>query len=469
MTSPEGSTGSPGAPAHVPRDDPSIARNSFASLVANVSRLGCGFLAGAITARALGPSGKGALAALLFIGEVVLFYLCRLGLGDALIVFGSRREVSLQEVLAASWVPLVLSSLAGSFVLAGIAVVAEWEGIWPAVALEGVVLLVWVLLDFCLNALNAREQFMASGRIQVIAASVVALGTWLFVVVWDMSIFGAVLASAASMTVGLLLATAELKKSGLSLRPQWRPSVLTPLVRFGAGVQLSYLLIVMSQRFDQLLVYSISGEAVGGVYSVAITAASIIAFPPYAVSAASFPRLTYVEGSEFVTLTAQVSRVGLLSGLLAGAVMAGLLPFVIPLAFGGAYEGAIGPSLILLIGTVIASQQWILARALTARGSTGLKVRSFVVSLVLMVALDVILIPGFGMTGAAVASVVAATAGLAICVRTFQRLSKGSVSFRDFAPSMEDARLLVGFVRSLGRGQVGIMFSDSDRPDPARR
>ena len=440
---------SPVSEESVLRTAPSIARNSLASLLANVATLGFALITGAITARLLGPAGKGALAALLFIGEGVLFYVCRLGLGDALLVIVGRRDASFQAALSAALLPLFFSSLAGAAILFGVSFLADWEGILPSVLIEGLALFAWMIFDLCASVLNAREDFVTTAWARSVVGALIAVGTAIFVVILKMGLLGAVLASGLAVMIGALVLVVKVGRSGLSLRPRWMPRVLSQMLHLGIGVQMSYLLIAMSQRLDQLIVYAIIGETAGGNYAVAITVAGIALVPPYALSAAAFPRIAQADEKDFLVLTAQVTRVGLLAGIATAIPLYVLTPFALPLVFGAPYEAAVTPALILIASSIVWSTQWILARAVTARGMPGLKFRSFAVNVLLMLVLDVILIPRFGLVGAGIASLTGAGGGLVVCAWDFARQSRGLISFREFVPSVSDLRVLFDFARSL--------------------
>jgi peptidoglycan biosynthesis protein MviN/MurJ (putative lipid II flippase) len=90
----------------------------------------------------------------------------------------------------------------------------------------------------------------------------------------------------------------------------------------------------------------------------------------------------------------------------------------------------------------------LLSRALAARGDPNVLFWSFATNLVTMLVVDIALIPVLGAVGAAIGSVVAPAAGVAVCARAYRRRG---VSLRQFVPGAAD----VGRVRDLALRGLG--------------
>jgi Na+-driven multidrug efflux pump len=98
--------------------------------------------------------------------------------------------------------------------------------------------------------------------------------------------------------------------------------------------------------------------------------------------------------------------------------------------------------LILLAGNVLASSQWLISRAFAARGKPLLLLWSYGLSVLTMCSLDVLLIPGLGLAGAALAAVVGPAAGLLFCLIAYCRTHEPHARVRDLIPRVEDFRFL---------------------------
>jgi Na+-driven multidrug efflux pump len=125
-------------------------------------------------------------------------------------------------------------------------------------------------------------------------------------------------------------------------------------------------------------------------------------------------------------------------------VLAVVMPFGVPLAFGSTFRGSVAPATALFGSVLLYSSQTILVRAEAARGRSVLSAWSYGASVVVMITLDALLIPGMGITGAVLASTVGQATGFVIAATTFGRHHAGWRA-RDLVPGRRD----VATVRSL--------------------
>jgi len=350
--------------------------------------------------------------------------------------------------LSASLLPLLATGSIGIIGLLLVAIPAQWSGILVAVVLQGLVLLLALYMNLFQDLLNARERFGVTSALTAARVSVTASVTTLLLSLTSLGVEAAVAASLSGVAVAVAGEVVVLKRMGLSFRPAWHRSYLVAALKLGVFIQASYLLMAMSQHVDQLLVYSIIGPAEGGRYAVALTLGLLPGFVPVAISQASFPRLADISDDQVWPLTAQVVRVGLIGGAVAAACLVVGVPLLAPVVFGPTYARSVTPALILMIGGLMWSVQWILARAWAARGRPGLLLASFICTTAVMLLLDLIFIKVWGMEGAAVASVLGSAAGLAVCLNAYRR---GETGFRarHLLPRPRDARFLIAHAREL--------------------
>lgn len=402
-------------------------------------------LTGVVTARVLGPYNKGTLSTLSFIGDTVLFYVCSLGLGEALPVVRGQHGASLHRLVSASLLPSLVASAGGVAMLFWIVIPADWGQILDVVAIQALVLVMTVYVHLFYGALNTLERFAATTRIIIARSAITASLTTVFLLVLDLGLLGAVLAGAAGMATALLLSAKRVHDEGLSLRPSWDLELLGRTLPIGLGLQASYVLMALSQRLDQAIVYSLSGPAPAGQYAVALTVTQVIGLAPAALSTGSFPRLARTDPGDVEQLTSSIVRMGLAVTLVVSGVVAISVPIMIPFIFGSPYSAAVVPSLILVPGVVFWSAQWLLARAAAARGRTRVLVASFGLSVVVMVGLDLWLVPTHGITGAAVASLIASLVGAIYCVHDYLR-TFGGPAIHQLLPGRAEMSLMVGWV-----------------------
>lgn len=418
-----------------------LARSAAVRFISDASGIVIGAITTLLMARVLGPSGLGTFAALAFITMLVV-QVGTLGLGDAAVVWVGQAKATLQEALSSSSPLLFAAGLGGSLVVLTYSLLQlplddPWVG--AAVATACVTAVVAVLTQFLIYMVYASQRVVAASLLAMGLTLTTMLGVVVFVVLSRLDIFGGTLAALTANVFVLGAAAVGLRRVGLSFRPRLNPSYLKPALHFGSRALLANVLAYSSARADLLLVYGFSTPTQAGLYSVALTLGTISGFAAIGLSYASFPRLTRMSDHAAQALTAQVARVSLILGTALAIGISVLLAAVLSLLLGASFRGALAPAVMLLFGNVLWGAQWLLSRALAARGDPRLLVRSFTLNVVTMICADIPLILALGAVGAAIGSVLAPAAGVLLCLRTYHRRG---LTVRALIPGLNDLRLV---------------------------
>jgi O-antigen/teichoic acid export membrane protein len=380
------------------------------------------FAAVLILARALGPTGRGTIA-FMTVTVLVAARVAGLGMGEATAVFVARRP----EARGALFVNAVLFMLGSALLAATVAcgaLLALGEdrpaGVGPPeLAIIAAATLVSALGD------AGYVFLLGSGRLRAVAL-ITASASWLYplllVALWStvgVTVLRAALAWAAAESVR---ASAYLRQSMLGLpvsRPH--PGLLIAAIGFGSRAWVGSLARFLNFRTDQLLMGFLASEAALGVYAVAVNASEVLLYLPAATATALLPAAARTEGG---LRTEQALRAFRSAALVtAGAALVGALlgPVFLPLIFGGAFEGSVTPFLWLLPGALGFAATAVFSYALVAGASPGLSSIGPLVSLGVGIALDLVLIPKFGPSGAALAASAAFLAGGCATLAAFRR------------------------------------------------
>jgi len=413
-----------------------------------------GFASGVITARWFAPAGKGAFAAL--VSLVTLFAtIASLGLGDAAVILIGRGEVSLRRMLSAIVVPVVVAAAMAGVALtffAGVQLGGQGPSLGHAVTAAGLCVppvACFYVLSFIMNA---RERIVETSVLRGAVHLVNLIALLFLVILFQLHITGGLIAMGLAFALGSLVTLFLVRRMGATFRPTWDKPVLVRALRLGLVIEFANALLTVAARIDVFFVYALAGRASAGHYSVALTMGQLVTFASLALSFALFPRIAQMTEAEGFGMVAQASRLGLATSLLSAAVLMVVIPVATPLAFGRAYSPAIGPALLLLVGGTLWAQQSLMARARTALGHTRLQLLAYGSTLVTMIVLDLLLIPKWGIMGAAAASMLSPTVGLVVCIKAYvPHLKRSGLSFRDFIPGKQDLLVLLGFLRHLGR------------------
>jgi len=402
-----------------------LAKRSLGTLLSQTSGLLFRLPLGILTARYLGPQGKG-LFHLLFLSVVTCTALGTLGLGQASIYFVGKDRKRLPSVLG----NLLLVTPIVSVVLIG----GGWLFLaffrpdvylrlplwmWAVAAL---LVPMQILEALLMQALSALLRIKEINIIEVTSIVIQLLMFVLLVVILGQGVEGALLAFAlqASLTVTTYFLLI-LRHGGLPTRPD--PVLLRNSLWFGAKGYLSNLMKHLNFRLDAFLVAALAvhGLEATGIYSVAVNLAEILLFIPRSIRLSLFPMVAASSEVEANRITSAACRHTMFLSILAGSGCAILGPIMIHSLYGSQFANAVIPLIILLPGIALSSQSVILYGDFNGRGKPGVSTISTLVSLVGTVVLDLVLIPSSGIIGAAVASTCAYTIEFFVVVWFFLR------------------------------------------------
>ena len=237
----------------------------------------------------------------------------------------------------------------------------------------------------------------------------------------------------AIVVVGLQLADlgtftfgwTRLKRRGffrLAARPS--RSLARQLAGYGMRAQVGGIITQLNLRLDFVILSLLTGPAVLGIYAIASKFAELVKIVGMALSYVLYPRFTK-DGPANALVRARrlLPRAGLLTaGLIVPLWIAA--GFVIPAFYGSAFEPAVLPARIILLGLALEGVGGVITGLLYGVGRPGLNSWAMAVGFVATLALDLLLIPPFEANGAAAASAVAYLAsGLALVI-FYWRLSR---------------------------------------------
>jgi O-antigen/teichoic acid export membrane protein len=219
-------------------------------------------------------------------------------------------------------------------------------------------------------------------------------------------------------------------------------SLARRVASYGLRAQVGGVIFLLNLRLDFILLQLLAGPAVLGVYAVASKFAELIKVPGTALTYVLYPRYA---GEGATRASANARKLLPRACLLTGAAVVPLIlaaGFVIPMAYGSEFQGAVIPAQIILLGLCLEGVTGVITGFLYGVGRPGLNSWAMGAGLLVTVVLDLLLIPPFGATGAAIASAVAYLTTTLALVLFFWRVSRSerSPAFRASTLSRAEAK-----------------------------
>jgi len=218
-----------------------------------------------------------------------------------------------------------------------------------------------------------------------------------------------IVAVGAGMIAGGVLATVtalgRLAYTGYGLG-RGTPSfaLVKPIAAYGARGQLGNLLWLVNLRLDFLVLGALAGPAVLGVYAVATKFAELMRLPATAVNYVLYPRFARVRPAQASREATRLLPRALGLTVLATPLVAGVSVVALPLLYGVEFRSAIVPTCLLLVGLSVEGAAAVSSAFLWGVGRPGANSWAMGIGVLITVTLDLLLIPGHGALGAAIAS-----------------------------------------------------------------
>jgi O-antigen/teichoic acid export membrane protein len=426
------------------RSTPSFARNSATTFLTGVFALGIGGLQVGITARVLGPTGKGALTAALLLPQLFAV-LAPLGIDWASLYHLGKKTFSRDILVRTVFAALLMLGGTGIFACLGASYLMRdrlFDGVsLPAVWVAILTIptqLAWLFLgglyrgEMRIAEINLMDVCRSTLRFLLIISALLIL---------RLDILGVILAQVIAETVMVLVAFRFL--GGIQPRPLFRWDVFGKLLAFGLQVYSCSILLYLNYRVDLFLVRSKLDLYQTGLYSTAVTLAEILWMVPNALGTILFPSIASSSGEGRNALTLAICR----SSFWMMAILCGLLALGRNLAlrfvFGERFVEA-GPALLALLPGILAmSLQFILGTALSGRGRPLPVTLGAALGFGANVILNLAWIPRYGILGASLASSVSYTLVTLVVLIAYLRISDSRL--RDaILLRKEDLRRLAG-------------------------
>ena len=359
---------------------------------------------GILSARALHPAGRGELATMV-LWNVLFANAFTFGIPSAL-TYQLRHHSDKRA-------PLVGASLIVGLVTSVLAILVASVGVphwipqygttvvfFSRLFLWNVPLFAWSLIGRA--ALESDGDFKTSNLSLLLGPLFTLLGLILLIASHRFTPV-----SAAWVYVGAGVPSCILVLTRVAMR--FKPSLVllasSAKLLMGYGIR-SYgidLCGTMSFYVDQMLVVHLLQPGMMGAYVVALSLSRVLTGFHTAVVMVLFPRIISRPVNDVLELTGRAMRIATLLTAPCGLTIALLGPKLLILLYGAQYRGVAGVVRILVVEVIFSGATLILSQAFMAIGRPGVITTLQATGLLLNIPLLLVLVPRFGISGAAIA------------------------------------------------------------------
>ncbi len=371
------------------------------TLVVRIFILAINMGTGIITARFLGPEGRGEQAAMLLWPQF-LAYTITLGLPKSLLYNLKKHPEEKSELFAAAL--LMGTGLGMVASLIGIIFMPQWLSQYsPSViryAQWFMVTAPLALLGVTFTAaFESEEEFTIANQTRYLVPLTTLAALGVLILIRAVTPFNVAL---AYVVPGLPIFIWMLTRLWNRFRPRWRRlgESFKCLTSYGLRSYGIDLLGALSGQIGSALVVGLLSATSMGLYTVALSLSRLLNMFEDAIVTVLLPKAVARPVEEVVALTGRAVRVSTFLTLLCIIPLMLLCPVILSLLYGSEFMGAVPVFRILLIEIMLNGMTWVLAQAFMASGQPGTVTLLQGVGLGLTVPLMLVLIPKYQLVGA---------------------------------------------------------------------
>jgi O-antigen/teichoic acid export membrane protein len=389
-----------------------------------------GIASSIITARYLGPSGRGILILLITLQGLAIQF-GTFGFNASITYFISRDKMLTSRIISnALFIAIVVGSvLALVFFLMGKylpqLVLGEVDPIYLNIFLLSLPFA--FLQQFLQNVFIAQERIMEFNVLDLLTRLLQVFIFSLVLIVLRASIFEAVL-SLTGVTIVSGVIYAIRSTQNISFQYSFDSVLFRHMFRYGVRTYVASIVMFLVFRVNVFFINTYLGEYDSGLYSIVLQISDLVYLLPVIMGMLLFPKVS-ANHSDTGLLTAKVFRFSLygMSIVCVGLMFIGRM--IIVVLFGGDFEPAVEPLIFLLPGIVTLSLVTILNNDLAGRGLPIIVIIAPFVGLIITIIINLVFISAWGLVASSLASSLAFSSMLVLLLRDF--LNRVSIPWRD--------------------------------------
>ncbi|MCY0869471.1 MAG: polysaccharide biosynthesis C-terminal domain-containing protein, partial [Firmicutes bacterium] len=375
--------------------------------------------------------------------------------------YGINRQKHDRQVAVSTMSRLFLVYLAANIALlaAGLALLPVNQHLIFAIIILATLPSV-VLFSFCARLLQAMNEIDWLNRVNMVQVSLFFLFALALYILFRSdhepstqlltATFGAWFIS-NWVAAGVALALAR-RLAHVSVRPRRDKDTMRGTLHYGNRMGAQMVITQANKRGDFYMVLLLAGVGSASIYGIAVSASEILWHMSSSIALIVYTRVAAHDRSESIALTERTFRITLWFMIIGAVAMGAIFSPLIHIIYTDKYAGSAAPFVALLVGTAAFGAVGVLTQFFTDQlGRVHFTVYMQAISAIANIALCLLLIPHYGIVGAACASSAAYVIALAIAVWYYKKHTGRPVRLL-FIPTKGD----VSYVRNLVKSRRAV-------------
>jgi O-antigen/teichoic acid export membrane protein len=380
---------------------------------------------GALTARLLGPEGRGQFAAAQ-VWPSILAAIALLGINNALAIRSAKLSSHVPALerfaLRSGIVSAITIAIAGWFILP-LLLPSDNPALVPLARL----FLIYVPIFVITSNLMAIDQGSGNFKQFNIARNIITpVYLAMLCLLWIFGVRKVEWFLAALLTANLAVLLYRLLKIKYVEEPDAAPPIhLRGLVQSGIPFWITNCVLILRDNAERLLLMFLLGPAPLGLFVVAFTAAGAHLTVTRSLNLVVFSRAAALARPHALKDAAQVFRIMGLINFVLGFGMLIVQPLFIPLIFGNAFTGAVAAAMLLVAAQFFQSQGSILQEALRGQARPFIGLAGALLGMGIFAGVGYWLASELGLVGVAIASICGQAFFCGFMIVAMKRLEPG--------------------------------------------
>lgn len=395
-----------------------VSKNIFFTFLIQFPTATLNITGGILLTRLLGPEGKGIYTVLQSNAELFCLVF-GFSISSGALYFISKGEVALKNIIGMSGATLIISVI----ITLIISLLGKFSGILDFIMpkqTSSYLFLVYILLTYTSLMVNniITSVFHAQTNFKTINFMKIVIGIINIITFGTLVVYKFYIKSEYSIDLILIIVLIinffiNVIWIGIYMRyinvlPSFKNISLKeflPFISFSGIVYIGELINFLNYRFDIWVVDNYSGSFQLGLYGVAVTISQVFWFISRPVSAVMMPYLIKRDMEESQNMFVMACKTVFTSVLILSVAAFFCVDYLIPIAYGQSFIGAILPLKILLPASIFSCLFHLFSSFIVANKKVRVAVMAAISGFFVTIVLDLWLIPIYGILGASFATV----------------------------------------------------------------